>query len=97
MIIYILGGIFVVAGKLFRLANIALIIMAVVDDVLLLYTRTMPNIFFGRMIGWSWGWFPSLGTVQVFVGQTILILLCLVLLFGRKASSPSTMRLEKPA
>lgn len=54
-IIYILGGILVASGKLFKLANIGLIIMAIVDDLLLVYTRTMTNIFFGRILGWSWG------------------------------------------
>jgi hypothetical protein len=83
-VVYILGGIFVVANKLFKLSNVGLIIMAAVDNLLLIYTRTMPNIFFPRTIPWSWGWFP-LGTVQVFIGQTILIVLCAILLYKQKA------------
>ncbi len=87
MIIYIVGGILVASGKLFRLANVGLVILAVVDNALLAYSRTMPNIFFGRILPWSWGMFP-LGTVEVFVGQTIIIVLCLVLLY--KFRNPAT-------
>lgn len=79
-IIFVLGAIFVASGKLFKLANFGLIVMALVDDVLLVYTRTVPNnIFFNRIVPWSWDWFPRLGTVQVLVGQTILIVLCAIL------------------
>jgi hypothetical protein len=96
-VIYIVGGILVATGKLFRLANIGLIIMALVDNVLLLYTRTMPNIFFGRILGWSWGWFP-LGTGEVLIGQTVLIILCLALLYGfRTPSSPPKQMPQKAA
>jgi hypothetical protein len=82
-ILYILGGIHVVAGKLFKLANLGLILLAIIDNVLLIYTRAVPNIFFGRAIPWSWEWFP-LGTVQILSGQTIIIVLCAVLLYGAK-------------
>lgn len=79
-IIYVLGAIFVASGKLFKLANFGLIVMALVDDILLVYTRTVSNnIFFNRIVPWSWDWFPRLGTVQVLVGQTILIVLCAIL------------------
>jgi len=78
-ILYVLGGVFVASGKLFKLANVGLIALAVIDNLLLIDTRTMPNIFLGRIIPWSWGWFP-LGTVQVLVGQLIIIVLCAVLL-----------------
>jgi hypothetical protein len=84
-IIYILGGILVASGKLFKLANIGLIIMAIVDELLLVYTRSMPNIFFGRILGWSWGWFP-LGTGQILIGQAVLIVLCAYLLRRRPGS-----------
>ena len=84
-VVYILGGIFVVANKLFKLSIVGLIIMAIVDNLLLIYTRIMPNIFFHRMLSWSWGWAP-LGTVQVLVGQTILIVLCAIL-YKTKSSS----------
>ena len=74
-IIYLLGAIFAGLGRFFKLTNYGLIAMAVIDELLLIYTREMPNVLFGRMIPWSTGWFP-LGTVQVFVGQLILIVLC---------------------
>lgn len=79
-IIYVLGGILVLSRKLFKLANLGLIILAIIDNVLLIYTRTMPNIFFRRIIPWSWEWFP-LGTVQILIGQTIIIVLCAILLY----------------
>jgi hypothetical protein len=82
-ILYVLGGILVASGKLFKLANLGLIIVAVVDNVLLIYTRNMPNIFFQRPIPWSWGWFP-LGTVQIFIGQAVMIVLCSLLIFKPK-------------
>jgi hypothetical protein len=84
-VVYILGGIFVASGKLFKLANVSLIILAIVDNLLLVYTRSMPNIFLGRIIHWSTGWSP-LGTVQVLIGQTILIILCAILLYKTKIS-----------
>lgn len=79
-VVYILGGIFVATGKLFKLANIGLIALAVVDNALLVYTRAMPSIFFGREIPWSWGWFP-LGTVQVLIGQIIIVVICAAILY----------------
>jgi len=82
-IVYVLGGVFVASGKLFKLANVGLIILAVVDNLLLIYTRTMPNIFLGRIIPWSTGWFP-LGTVQVLLGQILMIVLCAILLAQSK-------------
>ena len=82
-IVYVLGGVFVASGRLFKLANVGLIVLAVVDNLLLIYTRTMPNIFLGRMIPWSTGWFP-LGTVQVLLGQSLIIVLCAILLAQSK-------------
>jgi len=76
-IIYILGAVFAGLGRLFKLTNYGLIAMAVIDELLLIYTREMPNALFGRMIPWSMGWFP-LGTIQVFIGQLILIVLCAI-------------------
>ncbi len=78
-IVYILGGVFVAWGKVFKLTNVGLIVLAVVDNLLLINTRTMPNIFLGRIIPWSTGWFP-LGTVQVLLGQSLMIVLCAILL-----------------
>ena len=77
-VVYILGGIFVAANRLFKLSIVGLVIMAIVDNLLLIYTRTMPNIFFHRMLPWSWGLNP-LGTVEVLVGQAILIVFCVIL------------------
>ena len=76
-IIYLLGAILAPLGKLFKLTNYGLIAMAVIDELLLIYTREMPNIIFNRVIHWSTGWYP-LGTVQVLVGQLILIVLCAI-------------------
>lgn len=78
-IIYVLGAIFVAFDTLFKLSNFGLIVMALVDDILLVYTRTMPNVFFNRIVPWSWDWFPRLGTVQILIGQTVLIVLCAIL------------------
>jgi hypothetical protein len=75
-IIYVLGAIFIASGKLFRLSNVGLFVLALVDNVLLVYTRAMPNVFFNRIIPWSWSWYPRLGTVQVLIGQAILMVLC---------------------
>jgi uncharacterized membrane protein YphA (DoxX/SURF4 family) len=80
LIVYILGGILVASGRLFKLANWGLIVMAVVDNILLIYTRSMPNIFFRRVIPWSWEWFP-VGTVQILIGQALIVVLCLILLY----------------
>lgn len=77
-IIYVLGALFVASGKMFKLSNVGLIALAIVDNILLVYTRTMPSIFFGRIIPWSLGWYP-LGTVQVLIGQICLIVLCAIL------------------
>ena len=74
-IIFLLGAVFTGLGRLFKLTNYGLIAMAVIDELLLIYTRGMPNVIFGHMASWSMGWFP-LGTVQVFLGQMILIVLC---------------------
>jgi len=83
-LIYVLGGILVMSGKLSRLANVGLILMAIIDNILLVYTRTMPNIFFSRIIPWSSHWFPVPGTIQIFFGQAIIVVLCCVLLFNTK-------------
>ena len=76
-IIYLLGAIFAGLGKLFKLTDYGLIAMAVIDELLLIYTREMPNALFGRAIHWSTGWYP-LGTAQIFIGQLILIVLCAI-------------------
>jgi uncharacterized membrane protein YphA (DoxX/SURF4 family) len=83
-LIYVVGGILVMSGKLFRLANIGLVLMALIDNVLLVYTRTMPNIFFSRAIPWSSHWVPVPGTIQIFFGQAIIVVLCCVLLLNAK-------------
>jgi hypothetical protein len=83
-VVYVLCGILLLARRLFKLANVGLILMAIVDNLLLVYTRTMPNIFFRRVVPWTWEWNP-LGTVQIFVGQLIIIVLCALLLYKSKA------------
>ena len=77
LLLFLAGGIVVVVagGKLFRFANIGLILLAIIDNALIVYTRTMPSPFFnGRVLSWSAGWFPT-GVVQVFIAQTILIIM----------------------
>lgn len=75
--IFVLGAVFAVSGKLFKLTNYGLIAMAAIDGLLLIYTREMPNVIFDRTIPWSTDWYP-LGTVQIFIGQLILIVLCAI-------------------
>jgi hypothetical protein len=79
-VIYVLGGIFLLAGKMFKLANFSLILLALIDNILLVYTRTMPNIFFHKALPWSWGWFLP-GTGQILVGQCVIIVLCAIVLY----------------
>jgi hypothetical protein len=76
-VIYLLGAVFAGLGRLFKLTNYGLIAMAVIDELLLIYTREMPNILFSHAVHWSIDWFP-LGTAQVFIGQLILIVLCAI-------------------
>jgi len=83
-LIYVIGGILVMSGKLFKLANVGLILMAIIDNILLVYTRTMPNIFLLKVIPWSSHWFPAPGTIQIFFGQAIIVVLCCVLLINTK-------------
>ena len=77
-IIYILGAVFIASGKLFKLSNFGLITLAIIDEILLVYTRTMPNIFLHRVASWSWSLFPP-GTVEILVGQALIIILCAIL------------------
>jgi hypothetical protein len=93
-VVYILGGIFVVAGKLFKLSTVGLIIMTAVDNVLLVYTRSVPNIFFRRPIPWSGEWLP-LGTVQILFGQAIIIVLCAILLYKPRLQEAQQSSLSK--
>ena len=81
-VIYFVGAIFVASGKLLTLSNVSLIILAVIDNILLVYTRDVPNnIFFARIIPWSSHWIHGVGTIQVLLGQTVLIVLCAILLY----------------
>ena len=75
--IYVLGAIFAALGKLFKLTHYGLIAMAVIDELLLIYTREMPNIIFSHPLHWSSSW-THVGTLQVFIGQLILIVLCAI-------------------
>ena len=94
-IVYVLGGAFVAVNKLFKLSNCSLIILAIVDNVLLIYTRTMPNIFFPRVFPWSWSWVP-LGTGQILIGQLAIVLLCVVLLFKPGLEQSQKIRTAVP-
>ena len=81
-VIYFLGAIFVASGNLLKLSNVSLIILAVIDNILLVYTRQVPdNILFNRIIPWSSHWIHGVGTVQVLLGQTVLVILCAILLY----------------
>jgi hypothetical protein len=91
-VVYVLGGIFVAANRLFKLANFSLIILSIIDNLLLIYTRTMPNIFLHRILGWSWGWFPP-GTGQILIGQAIIGVLCVVLLYKPELQKAKAVRL----
>ncbi len=77
LILFLIGGITVaIAGdKLFKFANVGLILLSIIDNALIVYTRTIPSpLFNGRVLSWSTGWFPT-GVVQVFVLQTLLIII----------------------
>jgi len=76
-VIFILGAVLAGLGKLLKLTNYGLIALAVIDELLLIYTREMPNIIFGRTLAWSMTLYP-LGTVHVFICQLILIVLCAI-------------------
>lgn len=97
-VVYVLGGIFVVANKLFKLSNVSLIILAIVDNLLLIYTRELPNVFFHRILPWSWGWLPP-GTGPIFIGQALLVVFCAYLLYKpaaqkAKPSVPMTPKVQ---
>jgi hypothetical protein len=89
-VLFFAGGIvaFLASGMLFRIANFGLILLAIIDNLLVIYTRTFPNIFFGRIVPWSTGWNPP-GTVQFFVGQLVMIFLSGLLLFKVKPAAAS--------
>ncbi len=82
-VLYILGAILLATGKFYRSTTWGFAAMSVIDNLLLIYTRTMPNIFFGRMLPWSWTLFP-VGTVEVLLGQLIITILCVILLYKPK-------------
>lgn len=94
-IVYVLGGASVAVNKLFKLSNFSLMTLAIVDNVLLIYTRTMPNIFFPRVFPWSWSWVP-LGTGQILIGQLAIVLLCVVLLFKPGLEQSQKIRTAVP-
>jgi hypothetical protein len=77
------------SGRWFKAANFGLIPLAIVDNVLIFYTRTFPSAFFrGRIIPWSVSWIPP-GAVQVLVGQIVLIILSAILLSKHVAPAGS--------
>jgi hypothetical protein len=88
-VLYVLGGLAasLARGRLFKIANLGLILLAIVDNLLIIYTRTLPSIFFGgRIVPWSMGWDPP-GAVQVFLGQILLIILSGIILLRIKPAS----------
>ncbi|MGD0423512.1 MAG: hypothetical protein ABSA92_08660 [Candidatus Bathyarchaeia archaeon] len=62
------------------MSNASLIILAIVDNIFLVYTRELPNFFFHRILPWSWGWLPP-GTGQICIGQALLVVFCAYLLY----------------
>jgi len=75
--LFLVGGILTwrTSGKWFRFANVGLILLSILDNALIYYTRTVPSMLsMGRVFSWSTGWWPT-GVVQVFVGQPLLIIL----------------------
>lgn len=85
-VLYFVGGLAasILSRRLFKVANLGLILLAVIDNLLIVYTRTFPSVFFGgRIVAWSMGWDPP-GAVQVFVGQILMMILSGILLFRSK-------------
>lgn len=81
-VLFAVGGLLVWfgSGRLFKVGALGLILMAILDNSLIFYTRTLPSVFFrGRILRWSMEWYPP-GTVQFFVAQLILIILAVLLL-----------------
>ncbi len=48
--LYVVGGLVasLAAGRLFKVANFGLILLAIIDNLLIVYTRTFPSVFFWR-------------------------------------------------
>ncbi len=87
--LYVVGGLVasLAAGRLFKVANFGLILLAIIDNLLIVYTRTFPSVFFGgRIVPWSMGWYPP-GAVQVFLGQILMIFLSGILLSRSKPAN----------
>ncbi|HYW00302.1 MAG TPA: hypothetical protein VE862_02470 [Candidatus Acidoferrum sp.] len=89
-ILFLVGGVLAwrTSGAWFRFANLGLILLAILDNALIYYTRTVPSMLsMGRVFSWSAGWWPT-GAVQVFVAQSLLIVLSgYALLRGESAGS----------
>lgn len=77
-ILFLVGGFLAwrMSGPVFKLANVGLVVLSIIDNALIFYTRTVPSMLsMGRVFSWSTGWWP-IGVVQVLVAQTLLIVLC---------------------
>jgi hypothetical protein len=94
-VVYVLGGIFVVANKLFKVSNVSLIILAIADNILLIYTRELPNFFFHRILPWSWSWLPP-GTGQICIGQALLVVFCAYLIYKPGVQNEQKARTTAP-
>ena|SRR5271167_5106853 len=90
-ILFLVGGVLAwrTSGAWFRFANLGLILLSILDNALIFYTRTVPSMLsMGRVFSWSAGWWPT-GVVQVLVAQTLLIVLSGYALFrGETTASP---------
>jgi len=87
-LLFLIGGLAgsLASGRLFRISNVGLMLLSLVDCSLIFYTRTFPTAFFGdRIVLWSTGWMPP-GAVQVFVAQIIMIVVSGYALLRARAS-----------
>lgn len=72
------------SGKLFRSANLGLIVLSILDNVIIFYTRIFPlSILGGRVLSWSTSWIPP-GAVQVLIAQIVMIILSALVLLRSK-------------
>lgn len=89
-ILFLVGGLLAwrMSGLVFKLANVGLVVLSIIDNALIFYTRTVASMLsMGRVFPWSTGWWP-IGVVQVLGAQMLLIVLC-GYAFAREAPTKS--------
>ena len=73
-ILFLVGGLAVACRKVSKLAVVGLLALSIIDEVLLVLTRTVPTPFFGgRILAWSVTVPPS--SVEVLILQLAIIIL----------------------